>query len=166
MARVREDSGEAKVFCIINQTRNLARLLCVRLDAAAMVAAIDFEEEIEFDAGATCGFVELRREINVVGDEREAINASRKFNGGVELTRLDGNGVGDIAEAMRGEETRLRQSRDCERAVEALCLKARDLGALVRLDVCAQAHAGLPGKFAHARSVVANRSEEHTSELQ
>ena len=57
---MREDAREAEVWGVGDAARNLERLGRVGLDAAAVIAAIDFQKEVERDARAPRGLVEQR----------------------------------------------------------------------------------------------------------
>ncbi len=133
--------------------RNLQRLGRVRLDAAAVVAAVHLHEEIERDAGSSRRVVEQARNLHVVGEEVKPFATPRQLDRLFELARLDGHGVGDVREAVRGEGARLGERRDGDAARVPGGLDARDLDALVRLDVRAQRGAELLDARADALGV-------------
>ena len=135
---MREQPGEAQVRRVGDEAGNLHGLARVRLDAAAVVAAIDLQEEVERQPRASRRVVEQRRDAHVVRDEREAFAELRQLDRLVELPRLDGNRVGDVFEAVRREGARLGERGDGNAARARLGLDARHLDTLMRLDVRAQ----------------------------
>src|SRR5207253_138245 len=79
----------------------------------------------------------------------------REYAGEAEGARV-GDEAGDVAEAACGEGARLGERRDGDAAGVAFGLYARDLGALVRLDVRAQVRAEALNARRHARGVAAH----------
>ena len=159
MARVGEDAGKAKARRIKYETGNRSRLGELRLDAAAVVAAINFEEHVEGHAAAPRRFAERAGNRSVVRDERETLARARHFDGGSELAGLDGDGVGDVVEALRGKVAGFGECRDGDAAPLARGLEPRHFDALVSLDVRAQVRAHALHALRHASSVTPHASD-------
>jgi hypothetical protein len=119
---VREDAGEAQIACVADATRDIQCLWRVRLDAAAVIAAIYFEKKGQSDTRATRRFIEWRGNVSIVRDEREPLAPLCELNRLPELAGLDWHGVGDIREAAFGEPARLGERGDRQRAGKTFCL--------------------------------------------
>src|SRR5437588_6301693 len=153
MSGVCEYAREAETARVVDEARDLEGFGAVGFDAAAVVAAVNFQKQVECDARAARCLVESAWDFRVVRDECEALAALRQLNRLFKLARLDWNGVGDVAEAVRGEGARLCERRDGDAAAVPFGLYARDLDALVRLDVWAKTHTELPDALAHTLGV-------------
>src|SRR2546421_2271111 len=153
MSGVSEYACEAQVRRVVNEARDFEGFGAVSLDAAAVVAAVNFQKQVEHDTCAPRRLVEPAGGLRVVRDEREALAALRQLKRFFKLARLDGHSVGDVAEAVRCEGARLRERRDGDAAAVPFGLYARDLDALVRLDVRAQGSAELSDTLAHTLGV-------------
>lgn len=144
VAGVRQDAGETHVPGLGKPARNLDGSRGLGLDAAAVISAVDLHVDVERNAGASGRGVERHRDLDVVGQDAQALDTARERQSAVEFSGLDRDGIGDVGEAGIGERLGLGKRRDRDRAVEASGLDARNLDAFVRLDVRpeARAHAG------------------------
>src|SRR5438045_981981 len=153
MSGVCEYAREAETARVVDEARDFESFGAVGFDAAAVVAAINFQKQVECDARAARCLVESARDFRVVRDEREALAALRQLKRFFKLARLDWHCVCDVLEALCGEGARLRERRDGDAAAVPFGLHARDLDALVRLDVRAQGSAELSDTLAHTLGV-------------
>ena len=155
MAGVRQEAGEPQARGAGDAARDVEGGRAQRIDAAAVIAAIDLDEHADPQPARPCRGGEPFGDVAVVGEDIEAKAGGDEVERGGELPGLDGHGVGDVAEAVRGERGGLGQRGHRDGAIVPARLDARDLHRLVRLDVRPETNAERACPLAHPRGVLA-----------
>ena len=133
-----QNPAETQMRGIADPLRQFERFRRFRIDADAVISAIDLDMKADRNSGGARRIVEGAGHRKVIRDDSEAFTSARKIDRFSKLSGIDRHRIQNVGEAAGDKSARLGERRNGDRTRMPCRLQSPNFEAFVRLDVRAE----------------------------